>query len=118
MKLNIPSIGDKLILASDWKFTIHMEYRNRSLLEVMVPEEWKNAKYSRYGESVCECTLPKGIELTIERIYIRKGMKEFDSVTFRAKDPNKTKSKSYRFWVKLVEANRIDYEENVPSSSN
>lgn len=46
-------------------------------------------------------TIPKDSILSVDRIYIRKGSRSFDSVTFRW---NKN-----RFWVKLDDANKIEF---------
>jgi hypothetical protein len=75
--LHIPTIGDEVTLAAPWKFTVHREYRNMSLIE------WMGE--SRPGDQL-PCTLPKGTKLRIDRIYIRRNLKEFDSVTFFLKD--------------------------------
>lgn len=71
------------------------------------------------------CVLPKGTVLTIDRIYIRKGdadMKNFDSVSFRINvDPKNPKTfggdqakfiipKGIRFWAKLPEVNKIEFD--------
>ena len=60
-------------------------------------------------------TLEAGSVLRIERIYIRQGAGDFDSVTFRLIDgPNKsllpkkaggTAGVKCRFWVKLADLN-------------
>jgi len=53
-------------------------------------------------------TLPKGTQLKIDRIYVRRGSESFSSVTFRTTKicPEK-KFASKRFWAKLREANEI-----------
>lgn len=59
--------------------------------------------------------LPAGTELTVSRIYIRNGKSQYDSITFLAKnflDINGKKVRSARFWVKLEDANEIEYELN------
>lgn len=60
----------------------------------------------------------KGTELKIDRIYLRQGQKDFDSVSFRSNCwvsnldapainiPRKTKG--IRFWAKLADVNRIE----------
>jgi hypothetical protein len=53
-------------------------------------------------------TLPKGTQLKLDRIYVKRGAESFASVTFRTTKicPNKLFT-SKRFWVKLREANQI-----------
>jgi hypothetical protein len=52
-------------------------------------------------------TLPARTQLIVDRIYIKKGAPDFDSITFRIGEcPNKAFRKK-RFWVKLRDANRI-----------
>lgn len=53
-------------------------------------------------------TLPKGTQLKIDRIYVRRGGESFSSITFRTTkiSPDK-RFASKRFWVKLNEANEI-----------
>lgn len=53
---------------------------------------------ARYG-----CTLPKGTRLRVDRIYIRKGKKEYDSLTFWALDLSK---KRVRFFARLADVNK------------
>lgn len=53
--------------------------------------------------------LPKGSVLAIDRYYIRKGNKEFDSVTFKVVScPGFPKLKNKRFWLKLSDAVALD----------
>jgi hypothetical protein len=61
-------------------------------------------------------TLPEGTILTPDRYYIRQGANGFDSVTFRLQKPDGKQPKGApkpptgRFWVKLDDANRIEFE--------
>jgi hypothetical protein len=62
---------------------------------------------------ICTITLPKGTQLTIDRIYIRKGATDFDSLSFwmTGRPPTiafKKKGK-VRFWAKLTEVNSIEF---------
>ena len=133
MKFNIPELGTKITLAEDWSFPLHHEYRNSTLLEIIgQPYSW-----SRQDNVSTLVTLPKGTLLTVDRIYIRKGAKEFSSLTFlmpkRKTDkktvtrtavalggPNHLERTDYqvvmpgravRFWVKLADANAMQFEE-------
>lgn len=55
-----------------------------------------------------EVTFPVGTQLSVDRIYIRRGAESFNSVTFRTTKicPEKI-LRSGRFWVKLKDANKI-----------
>ena len=89
-KFFIPPLGYEFTLAKDWTFTIINDHRNESLITWMnVPEFPVKGAYRplggsyRDGEDITlECTLPKGTVLKIDRIYIRRGLSGYDSVTF------------------------------------
>jgi hypothetical protein len=80
MKLNIPALGTKIMLLEDWRFTLYHEYRNSTLIEAL------GIKFSGWRENrglaTSAACVPKGTVLTIDRIYIRKGAADFNSVTF------------------------------------
>jgi hypothetical protein len=79
MKLNIPTIGTTLTLMEDWTFTLLPEYRNETLYEMSgIPY-----KSSHNGGTPTLVWLPKGTTLVVDRIYIRKGNADYDSLTFR-----------------------------------
>ena len=100
--LFIPPLGTKIELAEPWTFKLYSEYRNDGLFEF-----WALAIPNRYANppNFVERTIDMGTILTIDRIYIRKGAKGFDSVSFFMKGPNM--KKSVRFWAKLEDVNRI-----------
>lgn len=114
MKLFIPPLGTKIILTEDWNFRLFYEYRNYTLMRMfnLVPQDQN--RYTYYGRSggSANVKLEKGTKLTVDRIYIRKGSKDFDSVTFWLGE--KPKGIGYRgkvrFWVKLSDANNIECE--------
>lgn len=60
-------------------------------------------------------TLPKDTVLKVDRIYIRKGISEYSSITFYVWSKpgpvaaNAPKKKS-RFWAKLADCNNIQFE--------
>lgn len=60
-----------------------------------------------------DITLPAGTELTIDRLYIRKGISDYSSVSFNL---NATSHEALnvkgrkRFWAKIQDVNRIEYE--------
>lgn len=78
-------------------------------------------RYTRFDVVASSaCTLPKGITLTVDRIYIRNGAKDFSSISFRLNiDPKKPLKfvgtdivipKGIRFWAKLDECNNIEFD--------
>ena len=63
--------------------------------------------------------LPKGLVIKVDRVYIRKGLSQYSSITFTIPKP-KTKSEKLempynmdytgsKFWVKLHECNGIEF---------
>lgn len=112
--MHIPSIGDKVKLKEDWTFTLHSEYRNDSLFKYaglpVTPRwyEWMKDFPERYGPKPTPITytIPAGSVLTIDRIYIRKGSPEFNSVTFILNGA-KVDKRAVRFWAKLADVNKI-----------
>jgi len=120
MKLYIPKLGDELKLTKDWKFKLQYEHRNNSLTQALFGKNWSehylehSAMNDRMGAyDICVATLPKDTILKVDRIYIRQGSEDYDSVTFRISDcPNKKLNKK-RFWVKLDDANELEFESVV-----
>jgi hypothetical protein len=108
MQLFIPDIGTLVKLEQDWTFTLYDEYRNQSLFEKL------NKK--RENQIV---ELPKGLVLKIDRIYVRKGLSQYSSITFRVPNPKSKIEKEYMpfneefnkvlFWVKLHEVNGTEF---------
>ncbi len=150
MKLQIPSIGDKLKLKKNWSFTVWSERRNESLgralglFGVINPDNtsWRvphwtgqaSAPYMKTlplgqqflnnyigGDVIAsgECILPKGTVLTVDRLYIRKGGQDFDSLSFLIHYSHDLKFvktdrpfvKNIRFWAKLDDCNNIEFEQ-------
>lgn len=117
MRVFIPTIGDTLKLEADWTFRLFHEDRNVTLfghLGIPIPPRdlsWR----AQTGLQHTMVTLKAGTELSIDRIYIRRGKDEFDSITFNllgAKtQPTRWGSKTrVRFWVKLDDVNKMDAE--------
>jgi hypothetical protein len=127
MKLHIPSIGDRIELTKPWTFTVWSESRNEKLgdaLDMLVPiadgeskwfRNWKGVKDWIDVKPAGPCTFPKGTILTLDRIYIRKGKEEYDSVSFRIFFcPDKRfHKKAIRFWATLEDVNNIYFEKPV-----
>lgn len=143
----IPSIGDNVTLAEDWTFVLVNEHRNKTMaiwagecrnpdsysyplgvvsqLRSDVRPEW--GSYCVADPRIVNVTLPKGTVLKIDRIYLRKGGKDYDSVTFiaqglQAKDnmevydrqshnyKKKPVNRSVRFFAKLTDVNKMVVE--------
>lgn len=74
-------------------------------------------RWTMEGKKLGTHTFPKGAVLIVDRIYIRQGQDDFDSVTFRAKHYHSAqqtgfgkKGKMVRFWAKLDDVNRMEVE--------
>lgn len=105
MKLYVPEIGDQICLTNDWTFDLYEEYRNESLFKKMDPTV--KCRYG-YTENKKPVTIPKGTLLKIDRIYIRKGISEYSSLTFYV---GSGEWKGARFWAKLSDVNNIEFDE-------
>jgi hypothetical protein len=86
--------------------------------------EWLH-QVNKNGKELLVVTIPAGTILKIDRIYIRKGVKDYSSLTFFAKNlgttevinarrsyrgSTKTKKTALRFWAKLNECNKIKFK--------
>ena len=112
--LYIPEIGDKIRLLKDWDFTVHNESRNSTVIQAFGLGDYFDKQVVR---------LPKDSILTVDRIYIRKGVRNFSSITFYLKLPSNDFKidktvKRLRFWAKLHDVNKITYERIVPEVEN
>ena len=123
MKLFIPTIGTKLRLTEDWTPTLIYETRNHDAWAAFELANQPNDRWHSYRDRIFlpgpgTISVPKDTTLIVDRIYIRKGAGEFDSITFVIVDsPNKrlvTKkyggtftNRQCRFWVSLDDDNKI-----------
>jgi hypothetical protein len=134
--LCIPSLGDTFTLAEDWTFSAVNDHRNVTVIRwaqgtpspLSGPQDWFPLGYpygkNSYAETqaiknrTISVLLPKGTILKIDRIYIRKGAKEFDSVTFFSpntkvkinKNDSYSENKSLRFFASLSDVNQMRVE--------
>lgn len=93
-KVLVEKLGVDQILVDNWKVATEARQAGLNLYHsksVSVPVTW-----------------PKGTVLKIDRIYIRKGLEDFSSLTFTTK-PEGMK-KQVRFWAKLADVNKIEFE--------
>lgn len=133
MNLYIPSLGEQLCLTADWSFDLYNEYRNDTLMEYLGVDHVEGQMPIMPVHT--RVALPTGTILKMDRIYIRKGSEDFDSITFLlvgAKTKPKTitrkavaiggengrqeweyeqkkPARPVRFWVKLKDANSIEF---------
>lgn len=124
MKLYVPRVSDQIKLLKDWRFKNQQEYRNESFIDAY----WKYEEAQplddydifsdlavgrsklKAGEKT-DIVVPRGTVLSFDRVYIRKGASSgWDSVTFRIKECPIKEFIKKRFWVKVDDANKIEYE--------
>lgn len=121
MKVFIPTVGQRVKLVADWTFPLYWEDRNDSLfthLSIDRPERrtfydnfeggreaYLQPTLTRRKLRSSPATLPEGTVLTIDRIFIRKGMEDFDSITFVLNKPKGVKGPMVRFWARLDDVN-------------
>lgn len=105
--------------ASNWGLIVSPARRQRSL-EVKDAEAERQMRelQAKLNTWPVEVTLPAGTELQVDRIYIRKGLKDFSSITFYVvsspmPELNASKKSKRRFWAKLSDCNRMEIERLV-----
>jgi len=114
-KMNIPTVGSKIELIEPWTFSVYGEYRNKTLgeyLNIMVSKQNSYKTWVEFPDPVCppgthmrdmekypicKHTFPPGTKLIIDRIFIRKNMPEFDSLTFIIPKHTIGRTKNIRF---------------------
>jgi len=115
MNIWIPRPGDALRLLKPWTAEILLERRNARALMKMLSLKSEIEVYEICGKKKDQTTSFRFVEgdvLVVDRIYVRQGKPDFDSITFIVKS-TKMPDKSVvgaRFWVKLRDANKIDAE--------
>lgn len=121
-QLFIPTIGSVLTLAQPWDFQLYNEQRNETLMTYL-----GDSRTIEYGADIkgIPMSLPAGMTLRLDRIYIRKGLNDFDSLSFMLVGAQaetgslwmrnrleqgaiaKLPKRPVRFWVKLEDANKL-----------
>ena len=110
MKLFIPPLGTRLRLRKPWTFSLMREYRNRSLWDLFGPAEFDQISHVANGFNTVSVTLTPGDILTVSRIFIRKGSKDYDSVTFAGQILIDGVVRRVRFWAHLADANKLEVD--------
>ena len=99
-------------LFKPWTFGLHYERRNRALWDLrFAPPEMVQypSRWGRGFQEVRLVTLDPGTQLKVDRIYIRAGVGDYDSITFRAEVMHMGVFRKVRFWAKLDDVNKIEY---------
>lgn len=126
MNLFVPRIGTIITLVAPWQFDLYNEERNATLMTHLGDTRATKSRWALYDDTdIAAQVLPVGTRLKIDRIYIRKGkdLELFNSMTFTLPDvrvdqpmfdwggkpTGKTRKSVVRFWVKLDDANRIEF---------
>jgi hypothetical protein len=106
-RLYIPQVGNKIKLIANWNCKVFNERRNATVFEGL------NIDTTHNTNSNIDLTFPKGTVLKVDRLYVRAPASSFDSITFSIQScPIKSLVKA-RFWVKLMDANNIQFEEVI-----
>ncbi|KVP17114.1 hypothetical protein [Burkholderia ubonensis] len=118
--LFVPALGTRLVLAQPWDFKLYNERRNSTLMALL--GDTRELVY--YDPQPVHATLPPGIELIIDRYYIKQGMGAYDSVSFRIAGVSavaktyawatKPSKRQVRFWAKLDDVNKMVVEMAPP----
>jgi hypothetical protein len=108
-RLFIPQVGNQLKLIANWDCKIFNDRLNKKVFSGLnidvTGEDSRN--------STVDITFPKGTVLKVDRLYVRAPASSYDSITFSiASCPIKSLVKA-RFWVKLMDANKIEFEEII-----
>jgi hypothetical protein len=93
---------------------LHREFRNRTLWRIVtgfdiVANRWGMPLANQFRPTTAVVLLP-GTELKFDRIFIRQGHENYNSVTFRGEVHHNGVIRKVRFWATLDDANKIDYE--------
>ena len=120
MRFIVPVVGNILIVKKDVFVNVVSERRNNVFLEHLL--ELKSdgdpdiisdkAELSVDGvtEKAYQVKIPRGAELYIDRVYIRKGDGScFNSVTLLSKKDFKHISKGSRFFISVEDAEKIEF---------
>ncbi|KVP75281.1 hypothetical protein WJ96_05860 [Burkholderia ubonensis] len=113
--LFVPPLGTRLVLVQPWDFKLYNEHRNATLMALL-----GDTRELDYDPKPVHATLPPGTELIVDRYYIKQGLGEFDSLSFRiagvsatAKTSpwaSKATKRQVRFWAKLEDVNTMRVE--------
>ena len=124
MKLFIPEIATKFVITEPWTFSLYSESRNEDFISTLrsnrysIPKRKMNGVgyYGFEAQRLCDFTLPVGTQLSVSRVYIRRGASEYSSVSFTinfekfSKTLDKNVKIKGRFWAKLDDVNKLNVD--------
>lgn len=129
MKFYIPHLRDRIRVTEDFTFPLHRESRNDEGVfgfefeygddqrkwwphdTIITSRTYRNGTPFVHTEHVfhpIDVTIPAGTILGVDRIFIRQGARDYDSVTFRSYGEGLPKG---RFWIKLDDLNGMEMEQ-------
>ncbi len=111
--LFVPPLGTRLVLAQPWQFKLYNERRNATLMALL-----GDTRALNWDPQAIDAELPMGAELIVDRYYLKQGMGDFDSVSFRIQGAkatakayafasSKATTRQVRFWAKLTDVNTM-----------
>lgn len=108
LKLFIPVVGTKIKLLKEAKVTIKNSSQNKKFVKLI---EGTNGKILILSDRDTHLVLPKGLELQVDRVYIRKGdSSDFNSLTFSTNGDKSNRIPKGRFFVSVEDVNNFEVE--------
>lgn len=109
-RLFVPELGTILSLSKDWNFKLYNEYRNAKFglkYDPTLDKKKFNGWYFDEQLKSMDVVLVAGTQIKLDRIYVRKGQKDYSSLSFHIVSG---KFKSSRFWAKLSDCNEVEFD--------
>ena len=105
MKLFVPVVGSKLKLLNNTDVTLKYAGQNTRFIEKMMGDELP------LKNKTITLTLPAGMLLVVDRVYIRQGNgADFNSLTFKVDACEKSGIPKGRFFLSVDEVNTLDVD--------
>lgn len=111
-RLFVPELGTILSLSKDWYFKLYNESRNYMFGQKYDPTINKKRFNGWYFDELdklksMDVVLVAGTNIKLDRIYVRKGQKDYSSLSFHIVNGM---FKGSRFWAKLSDCNNIEFD--------
>lgn len=104
----IPKLGTELQVTRDWHIKLVCESRNKSLWDMCCYPPMDAIQYHHAASQ--SVNIRAGARLKVARIFIRKGITTFDSVTLFGPILYLGVMRKVRFWVSLKYFNILEAE--------